>query len=109
MVSVLPSASPRAAALGRKSYFAMAASTACFRPSLTFTVPLMIRETVLADTPASRATILKVTDLRGAGPLLPRVRTGPDFTLIDSSLPPASGSAPVLPASCLSSQEQTQR
>src|SRR3954454_13514801 len=107
MVSVLPSARPRAAAFGLKSNLAMAASTAFFRPSLTLTVPLMIRDTVLAETPASRATMRKVADLRGAGPLLPRVRTGPDFRLIDSSLPLASGSEPVLPASCPSFQGQT--
>src|SRR5712675_2346462 len=71
MVSVLPRASPRAAAFGRKSNFAMAASTACLRPLLTLTVPLMIRDTVLAETPASRATILSVADCRGRGPLLP--------------------------------------
>src|ERR1700681_2277229 len=74
MVSVLPRASPRAAAFGRKSNFAMAASTACLRSSLTLTVPLMIRDTVLAETPASRATIRNVVDCRGRGPLLPGVR-----------------------------------
>src|SRR5580704_14216244 len=73
MVSVLPRASPRADAFGRKSNFAMAASTACLRPLLTLTVPLMIRDTVLAETPASRATIRSVADWRGRGPLLPGV------------------------------------
>src|SRR5580692_545390 len=73
MVSVLPRASPRAEAFGRKSNFAMAASTACLRPLLTLTVPLMIRDTVLAETPASRATIRSVADWRGRGPLLPGV------------------------------------
>src|SRR3984957_12553848 len=71
MVSVRPRASPRAEAFGRKSNFAMAASTACLRPLLTLTVPLMIRDTVLAETPASRATIRSVADWRGRGPLLP--------------------------------------
>src|SRR5580692_9984585 len=73
MVRVLPRASPRAAAFGRKSNFTMAASTACLRPLLTLTVPLMIRDTVLAETPASRATIRSVADWRGRGPLLPGV------------------------------------
>src|SRR6202035_5746310 len=85
MVSVLPRASPRAAAFGRKSNFMIAASTACLRPLLTFTVPLMIRDTVLAETPASRATILRVPDRRGRGPLLPGVATEVDFDFI--SLP----------------------
>src|SRR5258706_13975328 len=76
MVSVLPRASPRAAAFGRKSNLAMAASTACLRPLLTLTVPLMIRDTVLAETPASRATIRSVADWRGRGPLLPGVGAG---------------------------------
>src|SRR6185437_12103459 len=39
--------------------------------SLTLTVPLMMRDTVLADTPASRAITLRVTARRGRGPLLP--------------------------------------
>src|SRR5258708_37923592 len=73
MVDVFPSARPRAAAFGRKSNFTMAASTACLSPWLTLTVPLMIRDTVLAETPASRATILSVVDWRGRGPLLPGV------------------------------------
>src|ERR1700733_7135839 len=70
MVEVFPRARPRAAALGLKSNLTMAASTACLRPSLTLTVPLMMRDTVLADTPASRATIFNVADWRGFGPLL---------------------------------------
>src|SRR5450631_1030961 len=82
MVDVLPRASPRAAAFGRKSNFRMAASTACLSPLLTLTVPLMIRETVLADTPASRATILKVADWRGRGPLLPGVGADGNFDFI---------------------------
>src|SRR5271155_5185627 len=73
MVSVLPRASPRAEAFGRKSNFTMAASTACLRPLLTLTVPLMIRDTVLAETTASRATTRSVADRRGRGPLLPGV------------------------------------
>src|SRR6202795_2458049 len=84
MVSVLPRASPRAAAFGRKSNFTIAASTACLRPWLTFTVPLMIRDTVLAETPASRATILRVADWRGRGPLLPGVGAG-NFDFISPS------------------------
>src|SRR5713226_8596509 len=76
MVNVLPRASPRAAALGRKSNLAIAASTACLRPLLTLTVPLMIRDTVLAETPASRATILSVAERRGRGPHLPGVGGG---------------------------------
>src|SRR5882724_7260267 len=82
MVSVLPRASPRAAAFGRKSNFAIAASTACLRPLLTLTVPLMIRDTVLAETPASRATILSVADWRGRGPLLPGVGAEGNFDFI---------------------------
>src|ERR1700730_12329191 len=85
MVNVLPRASPRAAAFGRKSNFAIAASTACLRPLLTLTVPLMIRDTVLAETPASRATILSVADWRGRGPLLPGVGAEGDFDFISPS------------------------
>src|ERR1700675_790038 len=85
MVSVLPRASPRAAAFGRKSNFAMAASTACLRRWLTLTLPLMIRDTVLAETPASRATILSVADWRGRGPLLPGVGAGGNFDFISPS------------------------
>src|SRR6202795_3210132 len=84
MVNVLPRASPRAAAFGRKSNFVIAASTACLRPLLTLTVPLMIRDTVLAETPASRATILSVADWRGRGPLLPGVAAG-NFDFISPS------------------------
>jgi hypothetical protein len=52
-------------------------------------VPLMIRDTVLAETPASRATILSVADWRGRGPLLPGVGGGNlDFVL--TSPEPAS-------------------
>src|ERR1700675_4677672 len=87
MVSDLPRASPRAAAFGRKSNLAMAASTACFRPPLTLTVPLMIRDTVLAETPASRATIRSVADWRGRGPLLPGVGAEERLDLIS---PPAA-------------------
>src|SRR5580698_2017538 len=85
MVNVLPRASPRAEAFGRKSNFAMAASTACFRPLLTLTVPLMIRDTVLAETPASRATIRSVADWRGRGPLLPGVGAEESLDFISSS------------------------
>src|SRR5277367_6557004 len=85
MVSVLPRASPRAAAFGRKLNFTIAASTACLRPPLTLTVPLMIRETVLAETPASRATIRSVADWRGRGPLLPGVGAIESLDLISSS------------------------
>src|ERR1700675_2010154 len=85
MVNVLPRASPRAAAFGRKSNFVIAASTACLRPLLTLTVPLMIRDTVLAETPASRATILSVADWRGRGPLLPGVGAEGNFDFIGSS------------------------
>src|SRR5450631_1934007 len=88
MVDVLPRASPRAAAFGRKSNFRMAASTACLSPLLTLTVPLMIRDTVLADTPASRATILKVADWRGRGPLLPGVGADGNFDFIGRESPP---------------------
>src|SRR5712664_2829448 len=85
MVNVLPRASPRAAAFGRKSNFAIAASTACLRPLLTLTVPLIIRDTVLAETPASRATILRVADWRGRGPLLPGVGAEGNFDFISPS------------------------
>src|ERR1700676_1229359 len=85
MVNVLPRASPRAEAFGRKSNFAMAASTACLRALLTLTVPLMIRDTVLAETPASRATILSVADWRGRGPLLPGVGAGGNLDFISPS------------------------
>jgi hypothetical protein len=46
---------------------------------------LMIRDTVLADTPASRATIRKVADWRGRGPLLPPLRVESDFEVISPS------------------------
>src|SRR5271154_160541 len=85
MVSVRPRASPRAEAFGRKSNFTMAASTACLRPLLTLTVPLMIRDTVLAETPASRATIRSVADWRGRGPLLPGVCTEESLDFITPS------------------------
>src|SRR5258706_1944930 len=87
MVNVLPSARPRAAAFGRKLNFAMAVSTARRSSSLTFTVRLMMREAVLAETPASRATIFSVTELRGRGPRLPRTLLGTflDFSFIASS------------------------
>src|ERR1700722_8345168 len=85
MVSVRPRASPRAEAFGRKSNFAMAASTACLRPLLTLTVPLMIRDTVLAETPASRATIRSVADWRGRGPLLPGVSADGSLDFISPS------------------------
>src|ERR1044072_2139445 len=55
-----PSASPRAAAFGRKLSLAIAASTACLRSALTFAVPLMMRDTVAMETPASFATISRV-------------------------------------------------
>src|SRR5712664_955975 len=86
MVNVLPRASPRAAAFGRKSNFVIAASTACLRPLLTLTVPLMIRDTVLAETPASRATILSVADWRGRGPLLPGLGAEGNFDFIALSI-----------------------
>src|SRR5260370_17956213 len=85
MVGFLPRASPCAAGFGRKSNLAMAASTACLRPLLTLTVPLMIRDTVLAETPASHATIRSVVDWRGRGPLLPRVGVEGSFDFISSS------------------------
>src|SRR5258706_6875185 len=87
MVRVGPSARPGAAALGRKLTLAMAASTARRSSSLTFTVRLMMREAVLAETPASRATIFRVTELRGRGPRLPRTLFGTDldFSFMASS------------------------
>src|SRR5882672_9166561 len=85
MVEVLPSARPRAAAFGLKSNLTMAASTACLSPWLTLTVPLMIRDTVLAETPASRATIRRVADWRGRGPLLPGMGAEGYFDFISSS------------------------
>jgi hypothetical protein len=47
--------------LGTKPSAATAVSTACFLASLTTAVPLRIRDTVLGDTPAERATISSVT------------------------------------------------
>src|SRR5260221_9045491 len=87
MVNVLPSARPRAAAFGQRLNFAMAASTARRSSSLTSTVRLMMREAVLAETPASRATIFSVTEFRGRGPRLPRTLLGTllDFSFIASS------------------------
>src|ERR1700720_1742814 len=99
MVEVLPSASPRAAALGRKLNFAIAASTERFSPALTLTVPLMMRDTVLAETPASRATMRKVADWRGRGPLLPGIGTG-IFDLTPHPLGVASERVPGPRASC---------
>src|SRR5258706_12681005 len=65
----------------------MAASTASRSLSLTFTVRLMMRDAVLAETPASRATIFSVTEFRGRGPRLPRILFGTllDFSFIASS------------------------
>src|SRR5262245_37019350 len=60
MVVDLPIAKPRAAGFGRKLYLAMAASTALLRSALTCAVPLMMRDTVLIDTPAARATTCSV-------------------------------------------------
>src|SRR5688572_1624562 len=60
MVLDFPNARPRAAAFGRKLSFAIAASTACLRSGLTFAVPLMMRDTVAMETPASFATISNV-------------------------------------------------
>jgi hypothetical protein len=45
----------------------------------------MIRDTVLAETPASRATILSVADWRGRGPLLPGVGAEGNFDFISPS------------------------
>src|SRR5687767_10485247 len=60
MVLDFPSARPRAAAFGRKLSLAIAASTASLRSALTLAVPLMMRDTVAMDTPASFATISSV-------------------------------------------------
>ena len=43
-----------------------------------------MRDTVAAETPASRATSLSVTELRGRGPRLPRTLGGTDFEFIAS-------------------------
>ena len=97
MVRVRPSARPRAAASGLKSYLAMAFSTAFFSASLTLAVPLMMRETVLGDTPASCAITRSVIALRGRGPRLP-----PGFAIV---LTRASNVRPAcLPKRCLSAQ-----
>ena len=56
-LSVRPPASPRAMGLGTKPSFVTASSTACFLVSLTTAVPLRMRDTVLAETPAACATI----------------------------------------------------
>jgi hypothetical protein len=45
----------------------------------------MIRDTVLAETPASRATILSVADWRGRGPLLPAAGAERNFDFISPS------------------------
>ena len=45
----------------------------------------MIRDTVLAETPASRATMRSVADWRGRGPLLPGVAAEGYFDFISSS------------------------
>src|SRR5512137_264741 len=57
----LPPASDRATGLGMNCSLAIAASTARTFDSRTLAVPLRMRETVLGETPASRATISSVT------------------------------------------------
>jgi hypothetical protein len=60
-LSVRPPARPRATGLGTKPSRAMASSTAARLSSLTMAVPLRMRDTVAADTPALAATISSVT------------------------------------------------
>ena len=57
----LPPASERATGFGMNCSLAMAASTARTLESRTRAVPFRMRETVLGDTPASFATISRVT------------------------------------------------
>src|SRR5687768_7572081 len=79
MVLDLPSAKPRAAAFGLKLSLAMAASTAFLRSALTLAVPLMMRDTVAIDTPASFATI---SNVGGVPVVATDVRTLPTLTLL---------------------------
>ena len=57
----LPPASERATGFGMNCSLAMAASTARTFDSRTRAVPFRMRETVLGETPASLATISRVT------------------------------------------------
>jgi hypothetical protein len=61
MLIVRPPAKPLAIGFGTNPSLAIAASTACFLASLTIAVPFNIRDMVLAETPASRATIAMLT------------------------------------------------
>ena len=60
MVSERPFLSPCAIWFGAKLTFSMAASTASRLSSETLAVPLRMRETVLGETPARRATSINV-------------------------------------------------
>jgi hypothetical protein len=60
MVCDLPLANPCATGLGLKLSLAIAFSTAAFFSALTLAVPFSMRDTVLGETPASRATISSV-------------------------------------------------
>jgi hypothetical protein len=60
MLIVRPPARPRATGFGRKPNLATTRSTACFLASLTLAVPFKMRETVLGETPALRATTSSV-------------------------------------------------
>ena len=61
MVIDVPSFRLRACRFGRKPVRAIAVSTARRLASVTRAVPLTMRETVLTETPASRATSVTVT------------------------------------------------
>ena len=60
-VIVVPVFRLRANRLGRKSSLRIAASTALRLSEVTRAVPLRMRDTVLGETPAWRATISSVT------------------------------------------------
>jgi len=76
-----------------------------FRPIAHIHRALMIRDTVLAET-RPRGPPFSSSGLTGPRTTLPGVRTEPDFTIIYSSLPLASASAPIPRASSPWSQGQ---
>jgi hypothetical protein len=77
-VRVVPLRRLRADRLGLKRSCSIACSTACRLSAATRAVPLRMRETVLGETPASRATSCRVlsataSGAAGAGPAVARL------------------------------------
>ena len=69
IVIVLPFLRLRAIWFGANCIFSMAARTALRLSSATRAVPFMMRDTVLADTPAARATSSRVVGLEWSSEL----------------------------------------